>query len=251
MTGAPTNYATESHLVATAPRAPRVLAPDDLDVAVRAVEGGELIVAPTNRWYMVCCDAGAPEACARVYAAKRRPAEKSLLLVLPDVAAASHYFEIGDHAKRLINALWPGDLALRLRWKGRRLGDRYAAVGAEVALVANLRGVLGSLARRASVLLAATSANFSGDANAGGTPPAICLAEVLRFGAESPVEMAAVIDGGVCPEATHMTIVDCSMPESIPEIVRQGTVHPRAIAAALDQPADVAVGRWWEPEQRS
>ncbi|MER5737321.1 hypothetical protein ABT117_16795 [Streptomyces sp. NPDC002262] len=42
------------------------------------------------------------------------------------------------------------------------------------------------------------------------------------------------MDGSICPAAHHLTIVDCTSPDT--HLVRTGLVHPRAINAAIGQP---------------
>jgi L-threonylcarbamoyladenylate synthase len=211
----------------------KILQPMEIDYAVRAVEAGELVVVPTNRWYMLCCDAGNADACQRIYSSKRRPQSKSLLLVLPSRDSAQQYFQIGENARTLIDNFWPGDLALRLRWSSAEMGLAHSAVGPEVALVGHTSDLMGALAQRASVLLAATSANVSGEPTTFGDGPAITVDEVLTFARETGTELAAVVDNGICPQFTHMTIVNCSGVNGSANIVREGMVHSRALAAAL------------------
>jgi L-threonylcarbamoyladenylate synthase len=57
----------------------RIVAPSEIDLAAQAVEAGRLVIVPTSRWYMICCDASNTDACDRIFAAKQRPADKSLL----------------------------------------------------------------------------------------------------------------------------------------------------------------------------
>lgn len=211
----------------------REVAAADVAEVIDVLASGGLVVIPTERWYMVCCDAGNAAACARVYAAKRRPAEKQLLLVLPRGYVLDEHFRVGPSASALAEHLWPGDVSLLLPWRDPAEGSRYASVGGHVALVGQPEGFLGMLADRYPGLLAASSANISGLPGLNGTEPAITAAEVHAFaaGAEAPIDL--LIDGGICPLATHMTIVDCGIPDAPPVITREGTVHRRAIAAAL------------------
>lgn len=211
----------------------RILQSTDLSLAAKAVEAGELVVVPTARWYMLCCDASNDDACARVYRAKRRPLSKSLLLVLPSKEDARSRFKVGSDAERLIDTLWPGDLALLLRWANAEDGLTYSAVGEEVALVSHPSGVLGALAQQTSVLLAATSANISGTPASDGDGPSISINQVAEFARRTGTELAAIVDGGICPQFTHMTIVDCSDPDTPSRIVRDGAVHRHAVAVAL------------------
>lgn len=212
----------------TSPRPP--LSSDELARAVTTLETGDLVVVPTSRWYMICADATNSVACQRIFTAKRRPATKQLCLVVPSLAAASARFAMNTGAHRLATALWPGDLAMLLRWRDTSHGDDHAAVGSPAALVTQAPGTLGALSTRARVPIAATTVNVSGTMDEGPVP-AITVGEVRRFLTESGIGDATVIDGGICPTANHLTIVDCT--EHRPRIVRHGVVHERAIAAAL------------------
>lgn len=210
-----------------------LLATSQVTRAARIIEGGGLVVVPTARWYMICCDAGNSEACARIYQAKRRPLAKSLLLVLPQTLAAKEYFLIDEAAERLMRHLWPGDLALRLRWASGEFGARYAAVGDKVALVGQPAGILGELATECSAHIAATSANISGTPTSPDEGPSISIPEVTAFAETASVPIDALIDGGLCPQFLHMTIVDCATTNKPPRIEREGTTHRRAVETAL------------------
>ncbi|MGI8311975.1 hypothetical protein [Saccharopolyspora hattusasensis] len=92
-------------------------------------------------------------------------------------------------------------------------------------------GFLGELAARANVPVAATTANISGDAGPEDRGPAVTLDEVHTFLTTSGLTVSVIVDGGVCPAANHMTIIDCFTPEA--KLVRTGLVHQRAVAATL------------------
>jgi L-threonylcarbamoyladenylate synthase len=92
-------------------------------------------------------------------------------------------------------------------------------------------GVLGQLAVTAGFPLAATSANISGDAGPDDRGPSVSPADVEAFLAESRLDVALTLDGGICPADNHMTIVDFSTGE--PVLTRPGLVHRRALSAAL------------------
>ncbi|HKO44911.1 MAG TPA: Sua5/YciO/YrdC/YwlC family protein [Pyrinomonadaceae bacterium] len=216
----------------------RILHPTEIDLAARAIEAGELVVVPTKRWYMLCCDAGNADACSRIYQSKRRPKSKSLLLVLPSKSAADQYFQLSNDARVLIASLWPGDLALRLKWTSAELGRSYEAVGPDIALVGYPNDLLGDLAQRTSVLLAATSANISENSNAE-AGPAITVEEVLRFSRDSEIRFSVIVDDGISPQFIHMTIVDCSEVDRPAILIRDGAVHQRALSAALGREVPV------------
>ncbi|MFF4961972.1 L-threonylcarbamoyladenylate synthase [Streptomyces sp. NPDC001222] len=208
----------------------RVIGPEDLAAAARAIEDGELVVVPTQRWYMVCADAGNAQACDSIITGKRRPSGKPLAYVAPSASSCEDVFTFSPEATRLATAFWPGDLALLLPWKNPDAAARHAAVGSP-ALVTVAPGILGDLAAAVKVPLAATTANISGDAGPNDPGPAITVEQVHAFLAASGLEAGVIVDGGVCPAANHMTIVDCFTPEA--RLVRTGLVHQRAISVAL------------------
>lgn len=208
----------------------RVIGTQDLDAAAQAIEDGELVVVPTQRWYMVCADASNARACDSIIKGKRRPSGKPLAYVAPSAASCEGVFTFSPEASRLAAAFWPGDLALLLPWKSPDDAARHAAVGSP-ALVTVDPGILGDLAARVKVPLAATTANISGDGGPNDPGPAVTIEQVHAFIAASGLEVSVIVDGGVCPAANHMTIVDCFMPEA--RLVRTGLVHQRAISVAL------------------
>jgi L-threonylcarbamoyladenylate synthase len=204
-----------------------------LSEAVDAVNNGELVIVPTERWYMICANASNAEACDRIFTAKQRPTSKPLAFVVRSFDNAQQLFVIHPAAQLLCQSFWPGNLAVLLPWRHPTQGAAHASVGAERALVTCAPGVLGQLAATASVPVAATTVNVSGNAGGDGSGPAITITEVGSFVSDSGIDVAVCIDGGVCPAVSHLTIVDCS--NATPSITRTGLVHERAISATLSQ----------------
>ncbi|GAA2507307.1 L-threonylcarbamoyladenylate synthase [Streptomyces gobitricini] len=208
----------------------QIVTPQDIDLAARAIESGELVIVPTSRWYMICADASNAQACDSIFKGKRRPGAKSLAYVAPSLASCQEHFKLGAEAERLATMFWPGDLALLLPWRSPEDAARHTGVGSP-ALTTVAPGVLGALASEAKVPVAATTANISGDAGPADLGPAVTIEEVHDFLAASGLTPSVIVDGGVCPAANHMTIVDCFTPEA--KLVRTGLVHQRAVSAAL------------------
>jgi L-threonylcarbamoyladenylate synthase len=210
----------------------KVIQARQLAEAVTALEAGELVIVPTSRWYMICANARNGQACQKIFDAKRRLAAQSLLLITPHLDAATVQFVFPRGALRLAAAFWPGELAMTLRWREPATGSTHQSVGNPDALVTCAPGVLGELAATAKVPVAATSANVSGESAIGGTPPAITVREVEQFVQTSGVDVAFCVDGGTCPAAEHLTVVDCTTDNV--QLVRPGLVHARALSAVLD-----------------
>jgi L-threonylcarbamoyladenylate synthase len=209
----------------------RPLDADELDIAADALADGQLVVVPTQRWYMICANAADADACERIFAAKHRSRAKSLAYVIPSLAAADKLFYLTPPARALAAAFWPGDLALILRWRDAAVGQRHTAVGTPNALVTCDPGVLGQLVRHSRIPVAATTVNVSNSLTETGSSPAITLAEAEQFAAETHTDIAYAIKGGICPLANQLTIIDCTTTE--PTTSRAGLVHSRAITAAL------------------
>jgi L-threonylcarbamoyladenylate synthase len=129
--------------------------------AVAAARGGELIVFPTDTVYGIGTRPDEPAATARVFAAKRRPRDLELPVLVATVEAARTIATFDQRAERLASALWPGPLTLVLPRgvdaSGWDLGGDPATVGVRAphhALALALLAETGPLA--------VTSANLSG-----------------------------------------------------------------------------------------
>jgi L-threonylcarbamoyladenylate synthase len=212
---------------------------ETIDQAAEAIRAGHIVIVPTSRWYMICTAASNEQACTRIFKAKRRPDKKSLVFIPGTIDTVERYFRLNTAARTLADAFWPGDLALLLPWREPADSVHYRAVGSP-ALVNLATGALGDLALAVGEPLTATSANISGDGGPEDPGPSITIDEVNDFLTKSGLDVAHVIDGGICPAANHTTVIDCFTDE--PRLIRTGLVHQRAIDAALRQ-ADSPVSR--------
>lgn len=208
-----------------------VLTTDQLHAAARHLSAGRMVAVPTARWYMLCVRAADPAAIDTIFRAKQRPERKPLLLLLDSPEAAANLFRLSKNARSLIGQLWPGDLALRLPWKSDTVP--VPAVGSP-ALVGCPAGLLGQLLSFVDSPLAAAVCSISTPAAGVEDHPALTAAQVVAFDRASRAGIAAVVDDGICPQNQHMTIVDCPA-DSAARLSREGTVHARAIGAALAQ----------------
>lgn len=205
------------------------LTSDDLPYVARLLGAGRLVAVPTARWYMLCARAADETAISAVFRAKCRPTSKPLLLLLETSNVAQEEFHLSDDARSLSTHLWPGDLALRLPW--RPDATVRPAFGAP-ALVGCPDGLLGRLLHVMGEPLAAAVCSISTPSAGAGDHPAITAGQVADFDRAVQADIAAVIDNGICPQAQHMTIVDCPADQPA-RLHRDGTVHARAVAAAL------------------
>ncbi len=100
-----------------------------------------------------------PEAVARIYAAKGRPANHPVIVHLAPQGDPNYWVEhLPAEAQRLIDAFWPGPLTLILKRAARIAGggERRARFGRFALPVASGRaGFAGSVQRVARAVMAA------------------------------------------------------------------------------------------------
>jgi L-threonylcarbamoyladenylate synthase len=179
--------------------------------AVRALGQGRPVGLPTDTVYGLAADPFRPGATDRVFAAKRRPRDVSVPLLVSGVEQAlSVATAVPDLALELMARYWPGALTIVIPARaglGADLGDDDLTVGVRCPahpVPLALCAAVGPLAT--------TSANRHGE------PPMTTAQEVAgAFGDEVPV----VLDGGVCT-GSPSTVVDCTGPEL--KLLREGRI---------------------------
>jgi L-threonylcarbamoyladenylate synthase len=166
---------------------------------------------PTDTVYGLAVDPFRPGATDRLFAAKRRPRDVNLpVLVSGREQVESLATALPEGALALMDRFWPGPLTVVLPSRpdlAADLGNDEATVGVRCPS----HPVPLSLCRAAGPL-ATTSANRHGQ------PTLVTAAEVVAtFGGTVPV----VLDGGPC-EGLPSTVVDCTGQE--PKLLREGRV---------------------------
>ena len=162
--------------------------------AVQILRAGGIVAVPTETVYGLAADAANPQAVARVFAAKGRPAFNPLIAHVTDAAMAAGLVVVGPLAAGLMARFWPGPLTLVLR----------VLPGAPVAALA--RAGLGTLAVRAP-------AHPVAQAVIAGLARAVVAPSANRSGGLSPTRAAhvrldvPVLDGGPCLWGVESTIV--------------------------------------------
>jgi L-threonylcarbamoyladenylate synthase len=197
------------------------LAPDPAGIA-RAAEvlmDGGLVAFPTDTVYGIGCRAGDPAALERLYAAKRRPAEKAIPLLVGSLADAGRLgYRTDEPAGELAARFWPGGLTIVLAPSRDDATQAFRVPNHPVAL--------GLIA--AAGPLATSSANRSGE------PETLDADEVEVAFADSD-ELGAVLDGGPVPGGVASSVLDLSGVR--PRLLREGAL-PRAELEAVIGPID-------------
>ena len=179
--------------------------------AVRALAQGLPIGIPTDTVYGLAVDPFRPGATDRIFAAKRRPREANLPVLVADVdQALALATAVPDLALELMRRYWPGAVTIVIPVKPgltADLGEDELTVGVRCPDHPVPRALCA-----AAGPLATTSANLHGE-------PPLTTAEAVAtsFGEAVPV----VLDGGTC-EGSPSTVVDCTGQDL--KLLREGRI---------------------------
>ncbi len=188
--------------------------------ALTVLQAGGLIAFPTDTVYGVGALAFNRKAIEFIYAAKNRPMEKAIPILISDTEELTKVaFEVPESAWKLASRFWPGPLTILVP-KRADLPESVSAtatVGVRVPDHAVARSLL-----RAAGPMAVTSANISG------AQSPITAEEVYQqLGGRIPL----IIDGGRTPGGIPSTVVDCTAPELT--ILRDGPIGLAELHSAL------------------
>ena len=206
------------------PSLPRVVPDGDAAraEAVDLLRAGGIVAVPTDTVYGIAADMALPDAIERLFAAKRRPPEKAVAVLLADVGQAGTLGVVTPAARVLGEAFWPGGLTLVLPVRPGAVLPRVLAAGAPTIGVRVPDHPVPRALARVLGPLPTTSANVSGQ------PDARDAREIAeRLGGA----LALVIDGGPIHGGPASTVVDCTL--EWPSILREGAVPATAIRDAL------------------
>jgi len=190
--------------------------------AVDVLRAGGLVAMPTDTVYGVGVALGTRNGFARLFAAKDRPFDRAIVLLVADIEQASSVGVLSPPARLLAARFWPGGLTLVL--------PQVEGAGLPGELTAGLRTIGVRVpdhdCPRALALalgpLPVTSANRSGH------PEARDASGVIEQLGE---RVDLVLDGGPARAGIPSTIVDCSA--ELPRILRVGAIAPADLAGAL------------------
>jgi len=192
---------------------PISVTPESIQHAADLLRHGKLVAIPTETVYGLGADASNPEAVAKIFKAKGRPADHPLIVHLAYASQMKDWAEaVPETALRLASAYWPGPLTIILR---KHAKVPMAVTGGQdtVALRVPNNPVALWLLRVFGGGVAAPSANRFGRIS---PTTAQHVAEELGDGVD------CILDGGPCTVGVESTIIDLT--DSIPTILRPGRI---------------------------
>lgn len=196
--------------------------PSALPEAIKLLRGGSLVAFPTDTVYGVAAHAFLPQAVARLYAAKERPRERAIPLLLAksgDLPLVAR--DISEIAWLLIERFWPGGLTLVL-FRKAIVPEIVCAGGETVAVRVPDHRLALALIEGTGAPLATTSANLSGRREP------VTAREVCQ---QLEARIDLILDGGPSPGGIPSTVVDLTV--SPPAVLRKGAIAVERLAELI------------------
>ena len=206
--------------------------------AVRVLLGGGVIALPTDTVYGIAVALATPGGIERLFAAKSRPPDKAIALLLAGADQAPEIGVMSAAATALAGAFWPGGLTLVVP---RRL-DR--PLPAALTGGADAPGAVATVGLRVPnhaaprALAAAVGPLPTTSANRSGEPEARNAGEIERLLGNA---LDLILDGGPSLGGTASTVVDATG-ETL-RILREGAIPAAEIARSLESAGLPGVGR--------
>ncbi len=209
----------------------------DLERAADIIRRGGLVGMPTETVYGLAANALDPQAVARIFEAKERPAFDPLIVHIPDVSWMPRVAtEFPDLGQRLAARFWPGPLTMLLP-KAAAVPDLVTSGLPEVGVRIPDHSMAITLIRTSECPVAAPSANLFGR---------ISPTTAQHVADQLAGRVDYILDGGPCGVGVESTVVRLS---PRPALLRPGGVSLEdlikvagalEIEASTDHPGEVA-----------
>lgn len=198
---------------------------DAMSNAATSLLAGNLVAFPTETVYGLGADASNPEAVAKIYRAKGRPADHPLIVHIGSMDGIGYWAdEIPEYAIDLARNFWPGPMTLILN-RSDAAGDfitgGQVTVGLRVPDHVVALALLDSAKKIGVQGVAAPSANRFGHVSP-------TTADAVREELSDYLSADdAILDGGPSTVGVESTIIDCTT--DTPHILRPGAITQEMI----------------------
>jgi len=195
-----------------------------LDRAAEIIRSGGLVAIPTETVYGLGADALNPAACARIFAAKKRPFFDPLIVHISDIEMLKTVVSsVPEKAQRLMDLFWPGPLTFVLP-RSAAVPDIATSGLPTVAVRMPAHPAAREIIRRSGTPIAAPSANPFGY---------ISPTTAAHVEAQLGDDVDLIIDGGSCSVGVESTIV--SFQESVIRLLRPGGISREDLESAVGE----------------
>lgn len=167
-----------------------------IDIAVKSVRNGGVIVFPTDTVYGLGCDPYNKDAIKKIYKIKKRESSKLFPILAYSKENLSDIVIFDEKSNKIAEKFWPGQVTLVLKLKDRKIGKSMNAQGKIAVRVPNNKCALALL--KECKLLVGTSANISGMRSF--TNPDECLENISGYD--------VFVDGGWISSSGESTVVE-------------------------------------------
>ena len=198
---------------------------DTLIEAAAALKSGALVAFPTETVYGLGADAQNPDAVARIYSVKGRPADHPLIVHIDSIDRMGDWAsDVPEYAIALARDYWPGPMTLVLNRSDIAkdfITGGQETVGLRVPAHPLALGLLKAFNNAGGLGIAAPSANRFGAVSP--TTADAVQDELAEFMADSDL----ILDGGPSLVGVESTIIDCT--GIAPRILRLGAITKEMI----------------------
>ncbi|MBI3879190.1 MAG: threonylcarbamoyl-AMP synthase [Verrucomicrobia bacterium] len=190
--------------------------------AADLLRAGEVVALPTETVYGLAANALDPQAVAKIYEIKGRPAHNPIIVHVADLAMARRCVAAWpESAARLAASFWPGPLTLVLP-RAREIPEMVTAGGPTVGVRWPSHPFIQAVIKACGFPLAAPSANLSNQLSP-------TNAEHVAKSLGSKLKL--IVDGGQSQVGIESTVVDLSVEPA--RVLRPGMIHEESLAAAI------------------
>ena len=191
--------------------------------AAQLIVNGRVVAFPTETFYGLAALATDYQAIDKLYQLKKRPAQKSLSILIADPAELDDWIEtIPKQALHLMARFWPGPLTLVFA-AAARLPTNLTADTGKIGVRSSSHPVAQALVREVGAPITATSANRSR------SPSCRSAGEVIT---QLGSDLEAILDAGLTPGGKVSTIADVTTRP--PKILRIGAIAAQEVLSCWE-----------------
>lgn len=184
---------------------------------VEQLKHGKTLVYPTETVYGLGCDATNVASVKRIFDIKHRQKEKSVLVLMANIAMAKEYAVWSPFLEELASKYWPGPLTVVVKVKpDTGLAPGVIASDGTIAFRITDHPVAEKIAVALGAPLVSTSANIASMQSPSD------IEDVKHMFEKEQAQPDVIIDAGVLPEQLPSTVV--SVVDGQPYVLRQGKI---------------------------